>query len=92
MRDGRADHKTPPRCAMQLRPMLRLEGVKGNGKSLGRNPASSRVARCGEKRKKPHFLHPIRTQAELYCVAEITAPGSCAEDKDEKAKLLRGSL
>ena len=40
---------------MQLRPMLRLEGVKGNWNRL-------------------------------------TAPNSSAADKDEKAKLLRGSL
>ena len=31
MANGRSDHTTPPRCAMQLQLMLRGEGVKGNG-------------------------------------------------------------
>ncbi len=31
MANGLADHTTPPRCAMQLGSMLRLEDVEGNG-------------------------------------------------------------
>jgi len=34
MANGLADHD-PPRCAMQLGLMLRLDGVEGNGKPSG---------------------------------------------------------
>ena len=39
----------PPHCAMQLRPMLRLEGVKGNGKDQLQTARTGRFIRVSPR-------------------------------------------
>ena len=57
MADGLAEHTTPPHCAMQLRPMLRLEGVEGNGKKLQESDhANTRVAVADGLCQKSRFI------------------------------------